>query len=88
MPEQTTLNVDFLVDERTSGRQRSFDSFDEAAAFAVQEALHKEKAYVDICVYDAASARVVGLEEAYKLDPDASVHERVEITANVKGSIP
>lgn len=68
-----------------------FDTFDEAAAKAVENAVSHGTAYLDTLVYSREGAKWLGGDDAveqYDIDPDASVFERIEIKANVAGMVP
>jgi len=80
-------DVEFAVNT-ASGGQRTFRTFDEAAGFAVGLAVNKGSSVaVDVLVHSAAGARWWGIEEQYREDPDASVSDRIEITANHVGRV-
>jgi hypothetical protein len=82
-------DVEFAVDD-ASGNQRIFDTFDAAAGFAVSLAASGRTVALDVLIWSEAAARAWGGDDAvesYREDPDASVFERIEITANPVGRI-
>ncbi len=86
-------DLEFHVDVLTSVRPaKVFDGFDDAVGFAVIQALSTGmKATVDVIVWSESGARVWGGDDAveqYREDPDASVFERIEISANSLGRVP
>jgi hypothetical protein len=83
-------NLEFAVEDH-SGRKRIFKTFDVACGFAVSLAASDGRAHnVDVLIYSEAAARAwgggEGLEQ-YREDPDASVSDRIEITANHVGRV-
>ncbi len=87
---KTHDDVEFAVDD-ASGRQRTFDTFDEAAGFAVVIAASTGKTVnLDTLVWSEEGAAFFagddGVEE-YLEDPEASVFNRVEISVNNAGRI-
>lgn len=83
-------DVEFSVDD-AGGKERIFKTFDEAAGFAVAIAGSTGKTVnLDVLIYSKAGARAWGGDDAveeYESDPDASVSERIEITAQSVGRI-
>lgn len=82
--------VEYSVDD-ASGKERIFKTFDEAAGFSVAIALTGRLSNIDVLIYSESGAKFYGGDEAvevYEADPEASVHERIEITANMLGRIP
>jgi hypothetical protein len=87
---KTHKDVEFAVDD-TSGEERVFKSFDEAAVFALIVAKSRGESKLDILVHSTWGARWLGGDDAvkaYKEDPDASVFERYEIKVNAIGRVP
>ena len=84
-------DLEFAVEDH-SGRERIFKSFDEAAAFAVGLAASDGRKHnLDVLIWSRAGARAWGGSDAlerYNEDPEASVFERIEITADSVGRIP
>lgn len=83
-------DLEFAVDD-ASGRERIFPTFDEAAAFAVSLSVSTgRKVNIDVLAFSRkAAAAWSGSygEEQYDEDPDASVHDRIEIRANDVGRV-
>lgn len=83
-------DVEFAVED-ASGHQRIFDNFNEACGLAVSLAASNGKpCCVDVLVSSKAGARAWGGDDAveqYADDPDASVHERIEVRADAKGRV-
>lgn len=87
---RTHKDVEYAVDD-AGGKQRIFKRFDEAAGFAVSiSASNGRPKNLDVLVYSRAGARFLqgddGVEQ-YDHDPEASVFERIEITADAQGRI-
>jgi len=84
-------DVEFMVsDDR--GRDLYFDTAEEAAVTALSRAIsHGEMVVIDVLVSSKAGARWYqgddGVEQ-YLEDPDASVFERIEVSAQSIGRIP
>ena len=82
--------VEFAVDD-ASGHERIFKTFNEAAGFAVTIAASgRPNVSIDVLIYSVAGARWWGGDDAveqYREDPEASVSERIEVSANVVGRI-
>lgn len=87
---KTHPDVDYCVDD-CSGSERSFKTFDEAAGFALAVALSgKENVYLDVVIWSEEGALAYGGDDAlatYQEDPDASVHERIEVHVNPQGRV-
>jgi hypothetical protein len=84
-------DVEYEVDDASGRFARTFDTFDEAALYAVREALSHEVAHLNVLVYTSEGARFYGGDDAvdqYLEDPEASVFERFEIRANNLGRVP
>lgn len=90
-PRRRHKDVEFHVDFR--GTTRIFQTWDEAAGFAVTAtaALGEVKMLIDIVIWSEAGARWwFGDEgvEMYREDPEASVFQRIEVKANDWGRVP
>lgn len=89
-PSSTHKDVEFMVDD-ASGHQRQFATFGEAAGFAVSLAASDgEQHNVDVLIYSPAGAKWWGGDyavEEYDADPDASVSQRIAISAEDQGRI-
>jgi len=74
------------------GRQMYFKTFDEAAAFALEDAISSGVwKNFDVIIHSEAGARWFGGQDAveqYREDPDASVFQRIRIKAEVEGMVP
>jgi len=83
-------DVEFAVDDY-QGHERIFKTFDEAAGFAVSIAASgKSNVTIDVLIHSVAGARWWGGDDAveeYREDPDASVSDRIEISANPVGRV-
>lgn len=84
------MALEFCVDD-CSGKQRTFDTFAEACAFAVGiSASGRGPVNVDVLAYSEADAKAWqgddGVQE-YRADPDCSVFDRIVITAESLGRI-
>lgn len=89
MARKTHPQVDYAVDD-ASGNERIFNTFDEAAGFAVVIALAKGGSHIDVLIFSEGAADFYGGMDAilvYRADPEASVHERIEITADMLGRV-
>lgn len=89
MAKHTHKDVEYAVDD-ASGKQRTFKTFDEAAAFALGVAISTGASIIDVLIYSTWGAKFYGGEDAvaqYKEDPEASVFERFEINVNNAGRI-
>lgn len=88
---QTHRDVEYAVDD-ASGRQRIFKSSNEAAGFAIALAMsHGQPVNLDVLVHSPAGARWYrgssdGAEE-YAEDPDASVFDRIVVSAESIGRV-
>lgn len=83
-------DVEFAVDD-ASGNERIFKDGKEAGAFAMQVAIARGEANLDVLVWSEQGARAYGGEDAverYNEDPEASVFERYEVKVNFVGSVP
>jgi len=78
-------DVEFFVDDV------HFETFVEAASFAVLRGLHCGQSVLDVLVWSEEGARLFaggdGVER-YREDPEASVFERIVIKAESLGRIP
>lgn len=86
---KTHKDVEFAVDD-ASGNERIFKKFDEAAGFAVSLAASGRATKIDVLIHSRAGARWWGDDHAveeYNSDPDASVSERIQITAESIGRV-
>ena len=87
---KTHKDVEFTV-EGYDGRERSFKTFDEAVSFAVGKAVSNGMpVHVDTLIHSVSGARWYGGDhgvEEYRSDPDASVSDRIEISANHVGRV-
>jgi hypothetical protein len=83
-------DVEFAVDD-AGGNERIFKDGKEAGAFAVQVAIARGEANIDVLVWSEEGARAYGGDDAverYNEDPEASVFERYEVKVNFVGSVP
>ncbi len=81
-------DVEFMVS--SMGRDSQFNTFAEAAHQAVALAASSGSATIDVLVYSRAGAKWYGGDhgvEVYNEDPEASVHDRIELTANPVGRV-
>jgi hypothetical protein len=87
---RTHKDLEFAVDD-ASGHQRTFRKFSEACEFAVTvDSSHGDKVNIDVLAYSRAGARAWAGDEGvemYNEDPEASVFDRIEITANHVGRV-
>ena len=78
------------VEFQVAGHKSTFKTWDEACGAAVAFAVSKGRSTIDVLVWSEAGAKALegdyGVEQ-YREDPDASVYERIEITANSQGRI-
>lgn len=83
-------DLEFAVDD-ASGKERIFKTFDEAAGFAVVVGFgHGEPVNLDVLCWSRAAAKAWGGHDAaeqYDEDPEASVHDRLEISVNYVGRV-
>lgn len=74
-----------------SGRDTYFKTFDEAAAFVVQQSLRGGGwSNLNVLIHSESGARWYGGEDGldqYRSDPNASVFERIIIKANPEGTV-
>lgn len=74
------------------GKDVYFNNFDEAAAFALADAMGTGVwKNFDVIVHSEAGARWYGGDDAverYRSDPDASVFERHRIKVETEGMVP
>ncbi len=88
---KTHPQVEFSVDD-SSGHERIFKTFDEAAGFAVSIAASDGRPHdIDVLVYSSRGADWYGGDwavEQYEDDPDASVFDRIKVRADTQGRIP
>ena len=88
---QTHSDVEYAVDD-ASGKQRTFKSSNEAAGFAVSIAMsHGKPVNLDVLVHSPAGARWYrgssdGVAE-YEEDPEASVFDRIVVSAESIGRV-
>ena len=85
--------VEFAVDNlAVPAEEQIFDHLGDAMEFAASCSIARcgEKRYVDVLVYSRQAAKRWGGDEAvemYDEDPDASVHERIVVTAESIGRV-
>lgn len=87
--EKMHPDVEYAVDDRKG--ERIFNTFDEAAAFALSLAISRGDATLDVLIYSEDGAEWYGGDDAvdrYNEDPEASVFERIEIEVNNAGMVP
>lgn len=88
---QTHSDVEYAVDD-ASGKQRTFKSSNEAAGFAIALSMsHGKPVNLDVLVHSPAGARWYrgssdGVTE-YEEDPEASVFDRIVISAESTGRV-
>ena len=84
-------DVDFEVDTATGHGRKNFDTWNEAAAYAIATgAARGQRINLDVLIHSRAGARWWGGEHAveeYDADPDASVSERFVVNVNPQGRI-
>ena len=84
-------DVEFLVED-ASGKQRVFETFDEAAGFAAVLSISTGKRwFVDVLIYSDKGAFWYGLQGDWDeggWDEEASVSDRIEIFAESLGKVP
>mgnify|MGYP001616514290 FL=1 len=80
-------DVEYVVKVAGTLEEKSFRSFDSACAHAIKLSLAYGSVYIDIRVYSTAGAVAAGLREAYRLDPDASATERIEVNVTSWGIV-
>ena len=83
-------DLDFAVDD-AGGQERIFKTFEEACAFAVSIASSNgQEVNIDVLCHSKAAARAWGGDdgvEQYNEDPEASVSDRITITADHVGRV-
>lgn len=82
-------DISYHVDD-TQGAERVFDSFNDAAGFAVEQAACRGESTLDIVIWSEDGAYAFGGDDAverYREDPGASVFERLEIKVNNVGRV-
>lgn len=88
--EKSHPDVEYAVDD-WQGKERIFKTFDEGAAFAMQIAISRGEAVLDVLIWSEEGAEWYGGDDAveqYNEDPEASVFERFEIRVNAVGRVP
>lgn len=83
-------DISFAVDDE-HGIEHVYDSFDEAAAFALKVAVSQGESELDVLVFSEEGADAYGGDDAvaqFNEDPEASVFERLEIQVNNVGRVP
>ena len=82
--------VEYAVEDG-GGKECIFKTFDEAAGFAIAIALSgRENVNLDVLIFNKSGAKFYGGDDAveqYNEDPEASVFERFEISANAVGRV-
>jgi hypothetical protein len=84
-------DVQYAVSSKHDMSELVYDTFDEAAADAVEKAISLGESYLDVLVYSVEGAWFLGDNAAvdqYNEDREASVFERIELKANVVGRVP
>jgi hypothetical protein len=86
MPKKLHKDIEILVDGR-----ESCDSFEKAAALAIQRAVADGGEHdIDVNFMSKAGAKAWGGDDAvltYLEDPDASANERITVKANFVGRV-
>lgn len=99
--KKTHKDVEYMVNDETMRHPRAFDTFEAAAAYAVDEAARLgggERVMLDVLVYSKAGAKFYGAlaygpdgaaraAREYDEDPDASVFERLELRVDFVGKV-
>lgn len=83
-------DLEFHVSSEGSFDTKIFHQFDKAAGHAVALACSGRTAHIDVITWSKAAARKWGGDhavEVYEDDPDASVHERIVVTAEAIGHV-
>jgi len=84
-------DIEFAVN-RSGGRETIYDTFDAAAGMAIAIAASSGGTVnIDVLIYSEKGAEAwggYGAKEAYRLDPDASVFERITVAADIVGTVP
>ena len=81
-------DVEFAID--VNGKEHIFDTFNEAAGFALQVAISGNDVDLDVLVYSEAGAKWIGGDDAveqYREDPEASVFNRYRIRVSDQGRV-
>ena len=87
--EEASGDAEVHVEDARGGQTKIFANFDKAAAFAVHRAIsHGEDVHMDIVLWNRRGAKKWGMEDAYDLDPEASIHERLVVNVQSQGLIP
>ena len=84
-------DVEFEVSDDQENRVGTYKTFEEAAAVAMDRAISRGSAIIDVLVWSEAGARALGGSDAverYREDPDASVFDRYEVKVNGVGRVP
>ena len=85
-------DVDFHVEPEGEGQDTTvFENFGKAAEHALSLSLSGRAVTLDVVIWSNEGAREYGGDDAverYLEDPDASVFERYEISANCLGRVP
>lgn len=88
---RTHRDVEFFAKTENGESEAKFNRFRDAAEHAVVLAASRGgKVFVDVCIYSRAGAQMYGGDHAveeYEADPEASVHERLVITAVSQGRV-
>lgn len=80
-------DLEFAVDDY-QGQEKIFPTFEAACAFAVAKAVSRsEDVDIDVLCWTREAAVSWGCEESYDEDPEASVSDRITITANHVGRV-
>ncbi len=90
MSEKTHPQVEYHVDGGQSDAPFITGYADRAMVVALDYAIARGTAVLDVCIFTEAGARAFGGDDAverYREDPDASVFERYEITVNNAGRV-
>lgn len=90
MQSKKLKDVEYAVQD-VAGKERVFDHFEDAAAFALGVAVSRGRVNLDVLVYSETGAEAYGGSDAveqYLEDPEASVFERYEIRVNAVGRVP
>ena len=84
-------DVDYEVSGARGGQTFTEETFDAAASRAIQLAMGRGEATLDVIVHSRSGASFVGGDEGvaqYDEDPEASVFERLQIRVNSQGRVP
>ena len=89
---KTHKDVEYMVSNPLdSSQDQYFKTADEASSAAISRSISDgRKRYIDVLISSASGARWYGGSDAvdiYKDDPDASVHERIVVTAEAIGRV-